>query len=184
MELDRRQAILSVAMALVARPARAKPERIESELPECHQLTRSLIERARRASTATNRVDTDAIERVIWQTAEGFGRSPVIKWMASPAKARPATTGGFRRYTSHLWGDQEELAGLLVLIDGGDQRHVVVRVAAEEFLLCGLPNRKLGQGFPSRWTTSCPIASARPDRRRGFSSSSAPPRNRGRPAAW
>ena len=72
MELDRRQAILSVAMALVARPARAKPERIESELPECHQLTRSLIARARRASTATNRVDTDAIERVIRQTAEGL----------------------------------------------------------------------------------------------------------------
>jgi hypothetical protein len=87
MELDRRQAILSVAMALVARPARAKPERIESELAECHQLTRSLIERARRARTATNRVDFDAIERVILRTAEAFGRPPVIKWMECPADA-------------------------------------------------------------------------------------------------
>ena len=72
MELDRRQAILSVAMALVARPARAKPERSEAELPECHQLTRSLIERARRASTATNRVDFDAIERIIRRMARGL----------------------------------------------------------------------------------------------------------------
>ncbi len=87
MELDRRQAILSVAMALVARPARAKPERIESELPECHQLTRSLIERARRASDATNPVDTDAIERLVRRTVGASGSQPVIKWMPSPEDA-------------------------------------------------------------------------------------------------
>jgi hypothetical protein len=87
MELDRRQAILSVAMALVARPARAKPERSEAELPECHQLTRSLIERARRASTATNRVDFDAIERIIRRMARASKAPPVIKWMAAPADA-------------------------------------------------------------------------------------------------
>jgi hypothetical protein len=46
-----------------------------------------LIERARRASTATNRVDTDAIERVIRQAAEEFGRPPTIKWMPSPKNA-------------------------------------------------------------------------------------------------
>jgi hypothetical protein len=87
MQLDRRQAILSIAMALVARSARAKPERIESELPECHRLTRSLIERARRASTATNRVDTDAIERVICRMAKTSRGKPVIRWMANPADA-------------------------------------------------------------------------------------------------
>ncbi len=87
MELDRRQAILSAAMALVARPACAKPERIESELPECHQLTRSLIARARRASVATNRVDTDAVERLVHRTAKTSRGLPVIKWMASPADA-------------------------------------------------------------------------------------------------
>ena len=87
MELDRRQAILSVAMALVARPALAKPERIESALAECHRLTRSLIERARRASTTTNRADIDAIERLIRRTAGASGGRPVIKWLASPADA-------------------------------------------------------------------------------------------------
>ena len=89
MELDRRQAILSVAMALVARPARAKPERIESELHECHQLTRSLIERARLACTATNRVDLDAIDRLIRQTADraAIDSPPVIKWLTSPTDA-------------------------------------------------------------------------------------------------
>jgi hypothetical protein len=87
MQLDRRQAILSIAMALVARSARAKPERIESELSECHRLTRSLIERARRASTATNRVDTDAIERLVHRMTKTSKSRPVIKWMASPADA-------------------------------------------------------------------------------------------------
>jgi len=56
-------------------------------LPECHQLTRSLIERARRASTATNRVDTDAIERLVRWTAGASGSPPAIKWIASPTEA-------------------------------------------------------------------------------------------------
>jgi hypothetical protein len=84
MELDRRQALLAFAMTLVTGRARAEAEPFVPELPECHQLTRSLIERARRASTATDRVDTDAIERVIRQ-AGALGRPPVIKWMPSPA---------------------------------------------------------------------------------------------------
>jgi hypothetical protein len=87
MELDRRQVLFTVAMALATGRARAGAGRSEAELPECHQLTRSLIERARRANTATNRVDTDAIERVIRRTAEPFGSPPVIKWMATPADA-------------------------------------------------------------------------------------------------
>jgi hypothetical protein len=87
MELDRRQVLLTVAMTLATGRARAGAERPEAELPECHQLTRSLIEQARRAGTATDRVDTDAIERVIRQTAEASGGPPVIKWMARPADA-------------------------------------------------------------------------------------------------
>jgi len=87
MELDRRQALLAVTMTLATGRARAGAERSEAELRECHQLTRSLIERARRASTATNCIDFDAIERVIRRTAEAFGRPPVIKWLASPADA-------------------------------------------------------------------------------------------------
>lgn len=58
----------------------------EAELPECHQLTRSLIERARRASAATDRVDTDAIERIITRMM-ARGGPPVIKWMLTPADA-------------------------------------------------------------------------------------------------
>jgi hypothetical protein len=85
--LDRRQVLLTVAMTLATGRARAGAERPEAELPECHQLTRSLIEQARRAGTATDRVDTDAIERVIRQTAEASGGPPVIKWMPSPADA-------------------------------------------------------------------------------------------------
>ena len=89
MELDRRQALLAFAMTLATGRARAGAERPEAEMPECHQLTRSLIERARRASTATNRVDTDTIDRLIHQTADraAIDSPPVIKWMASPADA-------------------------------------------------------------------------------------------------
>jgi hypothetical protein len=87
MELDRRQAILSVVMALVTGRARAEAAPSNAELLECHQLTRSLIERARRTSAATNRANADAIERIIRLTAESFGRPPVIKWMPSPAAA-------------------------------------------------------------------------------------------------
>jgi hypothetical protein len=85
--LDRRQVLLTVAMTLATGTACGGAERPEAELPESHQLTRSLIERARRASNATNRVDTDAIERVIRQTADASGGLPVIRWMAGPADA-------------------------------------------------------------------------------------------------
>jgi hypothetical protein len=87
MELDRRQVLLTVAMTLATGRARAGAERPEDELAECHQLTRSLIERARRASTAANRVDADAIERIIRRMVEASGGLPVIKWMPSPADA-------------------------------------------------------------------------------------------------
>jgi hypothetical protein len=86
MELDRRQVLVAAAMALATGRARAGAGRSEAELPECHQLTRSLIERARRASTATNRVDTDAIERIITRKIASGG-PPVIKWMLTPADA-------------------------------------------------------------------------------------------------
>jgi hypothetical protein len=69
MELDRRQVLFTVAMALATGRARAGAERIESELPECHQLTRSLIERAKRASAATNRVRARMLVR--WLATKG-----------------------------------------------------------------------------------------------------------------
>lgn len=89
MELDRRQVLLTVALTLATGRARAEAGRSESELHECHQLTRSLIERARLACTATNRVDLDAIDRLIRQTADraAIDSPPVIKWLTSPTDA-------------------------------------------------------------------------------------------------
>jgi hypothetical protein len=87
MKSDRRQVLFTIAMALATGRACAGAGRSEAELPECHQLTRSLIERARRASTTTNRVDFDAIERIIRRMARASKAPPVIKWMASPADA-------------------------------------------------------------------------------------------------
>jgi hypothetical protein len=87
MELDRRQVLVAAAMALATGRARAGAGRSEAELPECHQLTRSLIERARRASTATNRVDFDAIERIIRRMVQASKAPPVINWMATPVDA-------------------------------------------------------------------------------------------------
>jgi hypothetical protein len=108
MEFDRRQAILAAASALVtlgAAPAGAA--RSDTQMPECHQLTRSLIERARRASTATNGVDTDAIERVIRRPAEAFGRPPFIKCMPSPEDAfdhlRKFNASGLGTSLAALW---------------------------------------------------------------------------------
>jgi hypothetical protein len=81
MEFDRRQAILAAATALVTLgAARAGAARSDTQMPECHQLTRSLIERARRASSATNRVNTDAIDRLIRRMAQASKAPPVIKW--------------------------------------------------------------------------------------------------------
>jgi hypothetical protein len=88
MEFDRRQAILAAATALVTLgAARAGAARSDTQMPECHQLTRSLIERARRASSATNRVNTDAIDRLIRRMAQASKAPPVIKWLASPIEA-------------------------------------------------------------------------------------------------
>jgi len=89
MEFDRREAILLAAATALVTLGGARAEAVGSdvEMPECHQLTRSLIERARRARLTTNPVDTDAIERIIHRMAEGSGGLPIIKWMATPTDA-------------------------------------------------------------------------------------------------
>lgn len=58
-------------------------------LPSWHPLTRSLLDRARKANSADGRTDTSRIERVIHDTAfaQGFTESPVIKWLADPFSA-------------------------------------------------------------------------------------------------
>lgn len=89
MDLDRRQALLAFAMTLVTGRTRAEAAPSNGEVAECHELTRSLIERARRASTATNRVDADTIERLVHRMADraAIDSPPVIKWMPSSADA-------------------------------------------------------------------------------------------------
>jgi hypothetical protein len=87
MEIDRRQALLAVSTILAVGWPRLEAGRSEPEMPECHQLTRSLIERARRASTSTGRLDTEAIERIIRRMAEISGGPPIVKWTPSSADA-------------------------------------------------------------------------------------------------
>ncbi len=51
-----------------------------------HPLTRSLLDRARKVNSANRRPDTPQVERVIHDTvfAQGYAKSPVIKWLADP----------------------------------------------------------------------------------------------------
>jgi hypothetical protein len=90
MELDRRQLLMALGMASVSGLAgTASAGLTDTGLPKCHRLTRSLFDRARRASSASTTVDVHAIERVIRRmilNADHHGR-PVIKWMADPAGA-------------------------------------------------------------------------------------------------
>ena len=57
--------------------------------PPWHPLTRSLLRRAGRASSADGRTDTTRVERVIhgMADAQGCARSPVIKWLPDPSCA-------------------------------------------------------------------------------------------------
>jgi hypothetical protein len=54
-----------------------------------HPLTRSLLDRARRAGSASEPADTARIERVIRDLADASGRAdkPVIKWLPDPFAA-------------------------------------------------------------------------------------------------
>jgi hypothetical protein len=91
MELDRRQLLMALGMASVAGIAgTASAGLSDMGMPKCHQLTRSLIDRARRASSASTTMDALAIERVIRRVMTLGGNHhgrPVIKWMADPAGA-------------------------------------------------------------------------------------------------
>jgi hypothetical protein len=57
--------------------------------PPWHPLTRSLLYRARRASSADGRANTSRVERVIqgMADAQDCARSPVIKWLPDPSCA-------------------------------------------------------------------------------------------------
>jgi hypothetical protein len=91
MELDRRQLLLALGMASVSGIAgTASAGLTQTGQPKCHQLTRSLIDRARRASSASTTMDALAIERVIRRVMTLGGNHhgrPIIKWIADPAGA-------------------------------------------------------------------------------------------------
>jgi hypothetical protein len=90
MELDRRQPLKALGTASVTGLAgTASAGLFEAGLPECHHLTHSLIDRARRASSGSRTVDANGIERIIHHMILGgrhHGR-PVIKWMVDSADA-------------------------------------------------------------------------------------------------
>ncbi len=58
-------------------------------VPAWHPLTRSLLDRARKASSAEGRADSSRVERVIHDTAfaQGCTKSAVIKWLNDPFSA-------------------------------------------------------------------------------------------------
>jgi hypothetical protein len=75
-----------------------------------HPLTRSLLDRARRAVSAPGPADTALIERVILDLADASGRSdkPVIKWLPGPFAAHDLLSSHgldelLRMGTAEMW---------------------------------------------------------------------------------
>jgi hypothetical protein len=90
MDIDRRRllgATACLALTGLGRPLAASTPAVADEIPVAprwHSLTRSLLHRARRASSADGRTDTSRIEHVIRDMAgaQGCTKPPVIKWLA------------------------------------------------------------------------------------------------------
>ena len=92
MKIDRRSllsATACLAMMKLVGPAFGYASRIGSVEFPWHPFTRSLLDRARRASSARTRVDTTGVEQVIREMsgAQRYANSPVIKWRADPFEA-------------------------------------------------------------------------------------------------
>jgi hypothetical protein len=93
MEIDRRSLLTGTACAvLTGITARAGPPRGEflaSETSRWHELTQSLLDRARRAGPSPEAIDHPTIERAVRSVARATGRDGplVIKWLADPAEA-------------------------------------------------------------------------------------------------
>ena len=82
------------------------------DAPPWHPLTRSLLRRAARASSADGRTDTTRVEHVIrdMADAQGCARSPVIKWLPDPSCAFQHLSGYgldalLQMGTASLWHD-------------------------------------------------------------------------------
>jgi hypothetical protein len=94
-EIDRRRVLIGGACATLGGLAGTGGLVLDPMAPtipgsgQWHPLTRSLLERARRASRCTEAPDRGAVERAIRSVADASGpaRPLVIKWMATPADA-------------------------------------------------------------------------------------------------
>jgi hypothetical protein len=92
-DIDRRRLLATATCAvLTGTVCPARPLPAEYGMPDagrCHPLTRSLLDRARRAGMGLGRTETRSIERIIHRLGEATGRERplVIKWMDTPTEA-------------------------------------------------------------------------------------------------
>jgi hypothetical protein len=95
MDIDRRRllgATACLALTGLARPLGASTPADADKIPVAppwHPLTRSLLHRARRASSADRPPNTNRVERIIRETsdAQGWANPPAIMWLADPSCA-------------------------------------------------------------------------------------------------
>jgi hypothetical protein len=95
MDIDRRQVLIGTVGAVLAGSLGgviAGPSPQPPDIPDAgqwHSLTRSLLERARRANLSRMAPDRPVIERTIRQIAgtSGYAKPPVIKWIDTPTDA-------------------------------------------------------------------------------------------------
>jgi hypothetical protein len=93
-DIDRRRLLATATCAALtgtacsARPLPAEPDKVPDNI-SWHPLTRSLLDRARRAGTGRGATETRSVERIIHRLSEATGRERplVIKWMDSPTDA-------------------------------------------------------------------------------------------------
>jgi hypothetical protein len=92
MKIDRRNllwATAGLAMTTLVGPASCQASLASSNGFPWHPFTRSLLDRARQASSVNGRAHTALIERLIHQevVTQGYANPPVIKWLADPFDA-------------------------------------------------------------------------------------------------
>jgi hypothetical protein len=113
MKINRRNllcATAALAMTGLVGPTSSQANLAGSDEFPWHPFTRSLLDRARQASSVDGRANTAPIERLIHQEilTLGYANPPVIKWLADPSDAfddlsRLGLHELLRMGTAHLW---------------------------------------------------------------------------------
>jgi hypothetical protein len=113
MKINRRNllwATAALAMTGLVGPTSSQASPTGSDEFPWHPFTRSLLDRARQASSANWRADTARIERLIHQefVTQRYANPPVIKWLADPFDAfaylsRLGLDELLQVDTTHLW---------------------------------------------------------------------------------